>query len=80
METIGFFSSSSPATAFAPTRTARGINYLQNKGYKTKAGILTGKSDFYRSGSIIVGIQAIAVHLPDSVRPVPVGMKSCHRP
>ncbi|PHM36061.1 exported hypothetical protein [Xenorhabdus innexi] len=52
-DTIGFFSSSAPATAFAPTRFARSVSYLENKGYKVKAGILTGKSDFYRSGTIM---------------------------
>ncbi|OTA16498.1 peptidase S66 [Xenorhabdus vietnamensis] len=64
-ETIGFFSSSAPATAFAPTRFTRSINYLQSKGYKTKAGILTGKSDFYRSGNIMQRVEEFNTLLRD---------------
>lgn len=51
-DTIGFFSSSSPATVEAPIRFNRGRRYLQAKGFRLKAGSLTGKSDYYRSGSI----------------------------
>ncbi|PHM65976.1 hypothetical protein Xsto_01479 [Xenorhabdus stockiae] len=64
-ETIGFFSSSSPATAFAPTRFARSVRYLESKGYKTKAGILTGKSDFYRSGTIMQRVEEFNTLLRD---------------
>ncbi|MCM2129603.1 S66 family peptidase [Larsenimonas rhizosphaerae] len=49
---IGFFSPSSPATAFAPDRTRRAIQYLTQQGYRVKAGHLTGNSDGYRAGSI----------------------------
>lgn len=51
-DTIGFFSPSSPATYFAPTRFQRAKTYLESKGFKLKSGKLTGKSDHYRSGSI----------------------------
>lgn len=51
-DTIGFFSSSSPATSTAPNRFARGKRFLQEKGFVLKAGTLTGESDHYRSGSI----------------------------
>jgi len=51
-DTIGFFSSSSPVTATAPNRFNRGKKFLEEEGFRLKAGELTGKSDFYRSGSI----------------------------
>ena len=51
-DTIGFFSPSSPATHFAPKRFARAKKFLQQKGFRLEAGNLTGKNDFYRSGSI----------------------------
>ncbi|MGF1691057.1 S66 family peptidase [Photobacterium kagoshimensis] len=51
-DTIGFFSPSSPATHFAPTRFARAKQYLESQGYKLKAGALTSQSDHYRSGTI----------------------------
>lgn len=50
---IGFFSPSSPATVFAPTRFQRACQYLESKGFRLKAGSLTGRSDHYRSGSIV---------------------------
>ena len=49
---IGFFSPSSPATAFAPNRFNRAKSYLESKGFELVQGSLTGRSDFYRSGSI----------------------------
>ena len=49
---IGFFSPSSPATEFAPTRFLRAVSYLESKGLTLKAGSLTSLSDHYRSGSI----------------------------
>lgn len=52
-EVIGLFSPSVPITVFCPKRTQRGIEYLENKGFKVLKGNLTGKSDFYRSGSIL---------------------------
>lgn len=51
-DTIGFFSPSSPATVFAPKRFERAKAFLVSKGFKVKAGSLTGESDGYRSGSI----------------------------
>ncbi|OVE81012.1 LD-carboxypeptidase [bacterium K02(2017)] len=51
-DTIAYFSPSSPATVFAPRRYERALVYLKGKGFKLKAGSLTGKSDFYRSGTI----------------------------
>ena len=51
-DTIGFFSPSSPATVFAPNRFARAKAYLEQQGFKLQAGLLTGKDDNYRSGSI----------------------------
>jgi muramoyltetrapeptide carboxypeptidase LdcA involved in peptidoglycan recycling len=51
-DTIGVYSPSSDATAFAPVRTNRAVSFLQSKGYKVKQGTLFEKSDFYRSGTI----------------------------
>ncbi len=51
-DTIAVFSPSSPATTFAPKRYERAKNFLEKKGFRVKEGRLTGKSDFYRSGSI----------------------------
>lgn len=49
---IGFFSPSSAATHWAPKRFERAKNFLEEKGFELVAGKLTGKQDFYRSGSI----------------------------
>lgn len=51
-ETIGFFSASCPATVTAPHRFQRAKAFLESKGFRLKAGNLTGRSDYYRSGSI----------------------------
>jgi len=51
-DTIAFFSPSSPITATVPVRFERGKKYLQDKGFNLIAGSLTGKKDYYRSGSI----------------------------
>lgn len=51
-DTIGIFSPSTPITAFCPKRFRRAKEYLINKGFNIVEGSLTGKSDFYRSGSI----------------------------
>ncbi len=51
-DTIAFFSPSAPATAFAPKRFERAKSFLEKKGFHLAAGKLTGKSDYYRSGSI----------------------------
>ncbi len=49
---IGFFSPSSAATHWAPKRFKRAKHFLENKGFELVEGSLTGKNDFYRSGSI----------------------------
>lgn len=51
-EYIGFFSPSTPITCFCPKRFNRGKEFLKSKGFQLKEGKLTGKNDFYRSGSI----------------------------
>lgn len=51
-DTIGFFSPSSPATYFARLDFNEPKRILESKGFKLKSGKLTGKSDYYRSGSI----------------------------
>ena len=51
-DTFGVFSPSSPATHFAPKRTARAVEFLKRQGYGVKMGSLSGQSDAYRSGSI----------------------------
>lgn len=52
MCTIGVFSSSSPISATVPVRYERGKQYLESKGFKVVDGLLYGKNDCYRSGSI----------------------------
>ena len=49
---IGVFSSSSPISATVPVRYERGRLYLENHGFPVADGMLRGKQDFYRSGSI----------------------------
>jgi muramoyltetrapeptide carboxypeptidase len=51
-DSIGIFSPSSPITYTCPNRFERAKKYLQRKGFKIVEGNLTGKYDFYRSGSI----------------------------
>ncbi|MFU0824885.1 S66 family peptidase [Clostridium sp.] len=51
-DSIGIFSPSSPITYSCPKRFERAKKYLQEKGFKIIEGNLTGKHDFYRSGSI----------------------------
>ncbi len=51
-DTIGFFSPSSAATAWAPNHFARAKAYLAAQGVELKAGSLTGERDHWRSGSI----------------------------
>lgn len=51
-DSIGIFSPSSPITYLCPKRFERAIKYLQNRGFRIIEGSLTGKHDFYRSGSI----------------------------
>jgi muramoyltetrapeptide carboxypeptidase LdcA involved in peptidoglycan recycling len=50
-QTIGFFSPSSAVTAWAPRRTERGIRFLESRGFRVRAGSLTGARDAWRSGS-----------------------------
>ncbi|MBY8074443.1 LD-carboxypeptidase [Vibrio fluvialis] len=50
---IGFFSPSSPVTAFAPNRFKRAKSCLESQGFELVEGYLTGCSDSYRSGSIL---------------------------
>lgn len=49
---IGIFSPSSPITKQCPIRFHRAKEFLMSKGFSIIEGNLTGKSDFYRSGSI----------------------------
>jgi len=49
---IGIFSPSTPITKIAPKRYNRGKEFLEKKGFIIIEGKLTGKSDFYRSGTI----------------------------
>ncbi|WP_105616345.1 S66 family peptidase [Vallitalea okinawensis] len=51
-DNIGIFSPSSPITNTVPTRFERAKKYLENKGYNIIEGNLTGKEDYYRSGTI----------------------------
>ncbi len=51
-DTIAVFSPSSPATASVPQRYLRAKSFLVNKGFNFVEGNLTGKSNFYRSGTI----------------------------
>ncbi len=51
-DTIAVFSPSAPATSTAVKRFRRGKEFLESKGFQIKEGILTGKQDYYRSGSI----------------------------
>jgi len=52
-DTIGLFSPSSPASAFAPLRYNRAKLFLTSKGYRVKEGDLMGKRQAYRSGTIL---------------------------
>ncbi|MBD8015507.1 S66 family peptidase [Planococcus wigleyi] len=49
---IGIFSPSSPITHSSPIRYARSKKFLESKGFEIVEGSLTGKRDFYRSGTI----------------------------
>ncbi|GGH77077.1 hypothetical protein GCM10007096_08440 [Pullulanibacillus pueri] len=51
-EMIGFFSPSTPITAFCPKRLRQAKAFLEGKGFRLKPGRLTGQQDGYRSGSI----------------------------
>ena len=49
---IGIYSPSSPITHSCPNRFERAKKYLHDKGFKIIEGNLTGKYDYYRSGTI----------------------------
>jgi len=51
-DVIGYISPSTPITSMAPIRYQRSLKFLENKGFILKPGKLTGKKDYYRSGSI----------------------------
>jgi muramoyltetrapeptide carboxypeptidase LdcA involved in peptidoglycan recycling len=51
-DVIGIFSPSSPITYHVPKRFKRAKNFLVSKGFNIIEGNLTGKHDFYRSGTI----------------------------
>lgn len=51
-DSIGIFSPSSPITYTCPKRFIRAKKYLQDRGFNIIEGKLTGKHDFYRSGTI----------------------------
>ena len=46
------FTPSSPVTYTSPKRFERAKSYLQQKGFHILEGSLTGRYDYYRSGSI----------------------------
>jgi muramoyltetrapeptide carboxypeptidase len=48
---IGIYSPSSPATVTALERYERAKTFLEEKNFQIVTGSLTGKSDYYRSGS-----------------------------
>lgn len=50
--TVGVFSPSSPISATVPARYERGKAYLESRGIRVKDGMLYGRRDCYRSGSI----------------------------
>lgn len=64
---IGIISPSSPITATCPNRYQRAKRFLSEKGFCLVEGSLTGKSDFYRSGTIQARAQEINefIHRPD---------------
>ncbi len=49
---IGIFSPSSPITYTVPKRFKRAKDFFKTKGFNIIEGALTGKSDYYRSGTI----------------------------
>ena len=51
-DTIGVFSPSRPITAEAPEAVKKAVRFLEKNGYYVKMGRLTGRSDWYRSGSV----------------------------
>lgn len=51
-DAIGIYSPSSPITYKSPRRFERAKQFLEGKGFRIIEGTLTGKHDYYRSGSI----------------------------
>lgn len=51
-DSIGIYSPSSPITYNSPIRFKRAKDFLASKGFNITEGNLTGKRDFYRSGTI----------------------------
>ena len=51
-DTIGFFSPSFPASHGWDNGINSAVSYMKEQGFNIKLGSLTGKKDFYRSGSI----------------------------
>jgi len=51
-DAIGIFSPSNPITNTCTNRYKRSKEYLESKGFRIVEGSLTGKADYYRSGSI----------------------------
>ena len=51
-DSIGIYSPSSPITYNSPIRFKRAKDFLASKGFEIVEGSLTGKRDFYRSGTI----------------------------
>ena len=64
-DTIAFFSPSSAATAWAPNRFARARAFLEGKGFRLKAGSLTGQQDHWRSGSIAARVEELNALIRD---------------
>lgn len=64
-DTIGFFSPSSAATAWAPKRFARAKAFLEGHGFKLQAGSLTGQQDHWRSGSIVARVEELNALIRD---------------
>lgn len=51
-DVIGVFSPSTPSSALTPRRYERAKDFLISKGFRIEEGSLTGKQDYYRSGTI----------------------------
>ncbi len=51
-DSIGIYSPSSPITYNSPIRFKRAKDFLASKGFNITEGNLTGKRDFYCSGTI----------------------------
>lgn len=58
---IGYYSPSAPATFFAPKRYGRAKKFLEKKGFNLVTGELSGKSQGYRSGSILERAQELNI-------------------